>query len=212
VKPVLSSLVLGLGLATASASPAAAYPVDCAILLCLAGGWPTSAECAHARAVVIQRITPWPIEPPLQLWNCPIRAAASVPQAPERLFEILGSSALSLKGRSSLTGSKTFDSVVRTAGASPSGPILDVVKSIRLFEISYQQRRNSDQDCIVRSSVVEGRYSAAGDYRRRRVSLASVPENSDLAIPAVCRSYSHRSVFLEWRDIAGTQGHEEVHY
>ena len=31
---------------------AKAYQVDCAILLCLAGGWPASAECAHARAVV----------------------------------------------------------------------------------------------------------------------------------------------------------------
>jgi len=42
---------------------ARAYQVDCAILLCLAGGWPASAECAHARAVFIRRITPWPIEP-----------------------------------------------------------------------------------------------------------------------------------------------------
>ena len=37
---------------------AKAYQVDCAILLCLAGGWPASAECAHARAVFIRRITP----------------------------------------------------------------------------------------------------------------------------------------------------------
>ena len=48
------------------AAPVAAYPVDCAILLCLAGGWPASAECAHARAVFIARITPWPVEPPLR--------------------------------------------------------------------------------------------------------------------------------------------------
>lgn len=54
-------------------APAEAYPVDCAILLCLAGGFPASIECAHARAVMIARITPWPIEPPLQIWNCPMR-------------------------------------------------------------------------------------------------------------------------------------------
>jgi hypothetical protein len=35
--------------------PAQAYQVDCAILLCLAGGWPASAPCAHARAVFSMR-------------------------------------------------------------------------------------------------------------------------------------------------------------
>src|SRR6056297_1239424 len=58
---------------------AKAYPVDCAILLCLAGGWPASAECAHARAVFIRRITPWPIEPPLQIWRCPMGVSERVP-------------------------------------------------------------------------------------------------------------------------------------
>lgn len=75
MKPFLPALFLGLGLSTAAVAPAAAYPVDCAILLCLAGGWPASAECAHARAVFIRRITPWPVEPPLQIWNCPMHAS-----------------------------------------------------------------------------------------------------------------------------------------
>jgi hypothetical protein len=51
---------------------AVGYPIDCAILLCLAGGFPASAECSAAKAEVIRRITPWPIEPPLQLWQCPM--------------------------------------------------------------------------------------------------------------------------------------------
>jgi hypothetical protein len=75
VKRYFPALLLGLGLSTAVITPAVAYPVDCAILLCLAGGWPASAECAHARAVFIRRITPWPIEPPQQIWNCPMRAS-----------------------------------------------------------------------------------------------------------------------------------------
>ena len=57
--------------------PAASYPVDCAILLCLAGGWPASAECTHAKAVFIRRITPYPVEPPLQIWQCPMGASYS---------------------------------------------------------------------------------------------------------------------------------------
>lgn len=77
------------------------YPIDCAILLCLAGGWPASVPCARARAEFIRRITPWPIEPPLQIWNCPMHAAFridpdDVPQS-EWVHEI---AALILPGRS----------------------------------------------------------------------------------------------------------------
>jgi len=60
---------------TADRARAQTYPIDCAILLCLSGGWPTSAPCARARAVFIRRITPWPVEPPLQIWNCPMHAS-----------------------------------------------------------------------------------------------------------------------------------------
>jgi len=58
--------------ASASIAPAQAYPIDCAILLCMAGGFPASVECSRAKAEVIRRITPWPVEPPLQLWRCPM--------------------------------------------------------------------------------------------------------------------------------------------
>lgn len=53
-------------------APAYAYPIDCAIFLCLAGGWPSSPDCNAARAEFIRRITPLPVEPPLQLWRCPM--------------------------------------------------------------------------------------------------------------------------------------------
>lgn len=58
--------------ASASIAPAQAYPIDCAILLCMAGGFPASVECSRAKAEVIRRITPWPVESPLQLWRCPM--------------------------------------------------------------------------------------------------------------------------------------------
>lgn len=75
-----------------SAQKANAYQVDCAILLCLAGGWPASAECMHARSVFIRRITPFPVEPPLQIWRCPLGAAYNVDRTeltPSRIYEIL---------------------------------------------------------------------------------------------------------------------------
>jgi hypothetical protein len=68
----------------ATPTPAKAYQVDCAILLCLSGGWPASAECVHARAVFIRRITPWPIEPPLQIWRCPMGIAAGDMTSPSQ--------------------------------------------------------------------------------------------------------------------------------
>lgn len=51
---------------------AQSYQIDCAILLCLSGGWPSSVPCVRARAEFIRRITPWPVEPPLQIWRCPM--------------------------------------------------------------------------------------------------------------------------------------------
>jgi len=67
------------GSVTPSRVAAQSYPIDCAILLCLAGGFPTSAECTAARIEMIRRVTPWPVEPPLQLWNCPLRASGLPP-------------------------------------------------------------------------------------------------------------------------------------
>lgn len=78
----------------AATGPAKAqsYQIDCAILLCLSGGWPASVPCARARAEFIRRITPWPLEPPLQIWRCPMGAGYTVdPDAltSERIYEIL---------------------------------------------------------------------------------------------------------------------------
>lgn len=63
----------------ASAHKVNAYSIDCAILLCLAGGFPASAECTAARIEMVRRVMPWPVEPPLQLWNCPLQASGSPP-------------------------------------------------------------------------------------------------------------------------------------
>lgn len=76
-------------------APAYAYPIDCAIFLCLAGGWPSSPDCNVARAEFIRRITPLPVEPPLQLWRCPMGVTSgSADMSPmQRLDAIKSSSA-----------------------------------------------------------------------------------------------------------------------
>lgn len=68
-------LPICVAMGIAQPSSVEAYPIDCAILLCLAGGFPASAECSAAKAEFIRRITPFPIEPPLQIWRCPLGAS-----------------------------------------------------------------------------------------------------------------------------------------
>ena len=201
-----TALSLSLG------APAKAYPVDCAILLCLAGGWPASAECAHARTVFIARITPWPVEPPLQVWNCPMRASfRGEAKRIERLFDIAASGE-PLPVVSIPETPLALQLVQDRADVDISDPAFDFVRSIRVFEITYQQRRSSDGDCNSWGTVYLGSYGDQGEYGRRRSSVSAVPSASDLAVPEDCRNYWHRSVFVEWRDYEGSYGHEEVHY
>lgn len=108
--PALATSILASTLGVAPERAAAqSYQIDCAILLCLSGGWPPSVPCARARAEFIRRITPWPVEPPLQIWRCPMGAAFTTePDAltADRIYDILlelgNTPAQSLRGPSQL--------------------------------------------------------------------------------------------------------------
>ncbi|MBE9639230.1 hypothetical protein [Salipiger mangrovisoli] len=79
------------GSLTVTSQPARAYQIDCAILLCLSGGWPASVPCVAAKTEFIRRITPSPIEPPLQIWRCPMHATypGALDRTPEqRLYDV----------------------------------------------------------------------------------------------------------------------------
>ena len=95
IKKFLPSIAVALTVTSFSLpSPARAqtYPIDCAILLCLSGGWPAAVPCARARAEFIRRITRWPVEPPLQIWRCPMGASYESDQLSnnaDRIFEAL---------------------------------------------------------------------------------------------------------------------------
>lgn len=210
---LLSAGLISLTATCLQPTRASAYPVDCAILLCLAGGWPVSAECAQARAVFIARITPWPIEPPLQIWNCPMQASLPAKARPmDRLLDIAFRAENTRPMASKTDAPSDLLPVQDQADVDISDPAFDFVRSIKVFEITYQQRRSSDGDCNIWSAVYEGSYGEQGDYTRRRSSPAAIPEASDFNNPPSCSTYWHRSVFVEWRDYEGAYGHEEVHY
>jgi hypothetical protein len=214
VHSVAAAAAISISSFMGSAAPAQAYQVDCAILLCLAGGWPASTPCAHARAVFIRRITPWPIEPPLQIWRCPMGASFNEP-APlspiERLYDITFR-------HSPLIHSEAASAPLVPVQADDQADIdisddaFDFVRSIRVYHIQYGQNENRDGDCNRSDSTRLGSYGLQGDYRWTRSNVAQVPTASQLTIPNGCRSYFYRSVFVDWRDHAGNYGSEEVRY
>lgn len=214
--PIRSLTALGVALAAILPGTASAqsYQVDCAILLCLAGGWPASAPCAHARAVFIQRITPWPIEPPLQIWRCPMGVAfdGPAPLSPiERLYDITfkAEPAISVPD---LTVPLVPVQADERADVDISGDEFDFVRSIRVYHIQFTQVPGFFGPCTRLDSTRVGTYGLQGDYRWADSSISEVPPASKAPKPTGCSFVSYRSVFVDWRDHAGNYGFEEVRY
>jgi len=213
VRTAAAAAVACAGLA-GSAVPSHAYPVDCAILLCLAGGWPASAPCAQARAVFIQRITPWPIEPPLQIWNCPMSAALRSREAPsvnDTVHEVSGRFASPGIWPS---GPSPFQPV-QSAGEADvdiSGAAFDFVRSIRVYHIRYSQSRLHSGECRRQDDTALGRYGTQGEFDWTESLVAAIPASSGFETQTGCRNYRYRSVFVDWRNQAGNYGFEEVRY
>ena len=188
-----------------STTKAQTYPIDCAILLCLSGGWPASVPCSRARAEFIRRITPWPVEPPLQIWRCPMGASYEPKRHPsnvDRIFEALFydedySPRQSFPGddvavearstnavwRSPETGTEgnPADFVLRLvqdrADIDISGPEFNFVRSIRVFDVRYARQHESgrDGDCNRSATVFLGTYGTKGDFSWQRSSTAALP-------------------------------------
>lgn len=201
------NLVVGIvGAATLSAVPqqADAYPIDCAILLCLAGGWPSNPHCGAARAEFIRRITPWPVEPPLQIWRCPMGGhGGGLPLA-----------ALPTSPTDPSDGEPT-----PSADIDISGPAFDPVRSITVYHMQYTQRTTGGGDmgaeCQRRDTSRVGVYGPQGEYTWHERPASSVPSGPGLSAfdpPSNCRSYRYRAVAVRWTDTQGNTGFEEVHY
>jgi hypothetical protein len=207
----LTRLVIAATFATLSLTAvpqrvaAQTYQIDCAILLCLSGGWPASVPCARARAVFIRRITPWPVEPPLQIWRCPMGVAyqpGSDTNSAARIYDIL-SDGLDILPQSypefpTSPNARPLPAVLRATDARPgqlpnglalrliqdradidiSGPEFNFVRSIRVFDVRYARQHESgrDGDCNRNATVVLGTYGTQGDFSWARAALSALPE------------------------------------
>ena len=219
---------------------AQSYQIDCAILLCLAGGWPSSAPCARARTEFIRRITPWPIEPPLQIWRCPL-GASYTPQETrglnENIFDamfdkptpakrsnrfLLTPAFLIAAGNQSYSGifidlDQSHPKLVQQqADIDISGAEFNFIRSIRVFDVRYVRQRESDRsgDCNRSSAVFLGTYGSQGAFSWERASIAELP-SAHIGIDGWgrhCPSIFHRSVFVDWSDFEGNYDFEQVNY
>lgn len=147
----LRDFSLAAGLALALPVPSTAYPIDCGILLCMAGGFPVSVECSRAKAEVIRRITPWPVEPPLQLWRCPmeisLQDAALAGITPPQL---------------GLDGLTPEVRAYRDA--------------IEIYHIKYRRFRDPQGgDILVEDSTQAGTYGRTGTFTWQRASFEEGP-------------------------------------
>ena len=186
-------------------SNAQTYPIDCAILLCLSGGWPASVPCARARAEFIRRITPWPVEPPLQIWRCPMGASfhpdsgrnsepeiydallggtsplpQSFPIAQPRGSTRLAPAVLHLREPpvEKLPDGFALRLVQNRADIDISGPEFNFVRSIRVFDVRYarQGESGSEGDCERSANIVLGTYGTQGEFSWARSSTAALPD------------------------------------
>ena len=229
----LISLSAGLLATSLCSTPSVgqSYPIDCAILLCLAGGWPASVPCTKARTEFVRRVTPWPVEPPLQIWRCPMRATFDAPleqgKNEDSRMVIATVKTLGAQWGSERNGGSFSENPIAgfalplvqdhyRADIDISGPEFNFVRSIRVFDISSAEQRitGSDGGCERSFAMRIGQYGSQGAFRWERIAHRRLPtahkglEQFGLDCPTI----SHRSVFVEWRDYNGNYGFEQVNY
>ena len=183
---------------------AQAYQVDCAILLCLSGGWPASAPCARAKAEFIRRITPWPVEPPLQIWRCPMRSsnegsdpAPGDPTLIDIRSGVHGQPSSEPPALSSTAGTPAPGAHFRIRPFRPAllpedrflrrtrdqadidirDPAFDFVRSIRVFHVRFARQRESGRhgDCNRSAYIALGTYGPQGSFSWRPSSPGALP-------------------------------------
>ena len=203
---ILASAALALSLMVAQPRPAAAYQIDCAILLCLAGGFPPSEPCTRARAEMIRRITPWPVEPPLQLWRCPMRAGLPMSE-PGRDQVVKVEYSFSAKA-----GWPELIGPVAKIWQAYGEDVTDYVMAIKVYDLAYSRRRNRDGDCIVFGRLRMGTYDRNWEFHWGRAALGMSPDWFFDTHYTTCTSAWFRGIGMEWRDHEGKQGTELVRY
>jgi len=145
------------------------------------------------------RITPWPIEPPLQIWRCPMGVSERAP---------MQSTAPKIWEASYRNGQALGEVIlaqVAEGGADIdiSGLEFDFVRSIRVWDVRYY--------CSESYNMRLGTYGTQGEFGWQRTTPAAAPKW--VLSSRRCSSSSwRRGVGVEWEDHEGTHGYEWVAY
>ena len=221
----LRTLLLA-SVAAVSASPSAqAYPIDCAIILCLAGGFPASAECTAAKATMIRRVTPWPSEPPVQAWNCPMGGASlqsTTRVIPTRVLSDLD--ALLPKGfslfKAQASEEGVFDDEQGIIDFDFSEPEFRFLSQVRVYHIEYSARvaGRDDDECRETNRSNVGSYDEYGYFSRQRIHPSAAPAwlNIRTGCSGLTGSFNnsrvYRRVGIEWYDHLGNWDSEMIDF
>lgn len=198
----LAALSLALATSIPSLAAAQAYPIDCAIFLCLAGGFPASPECAAAEAVFIARIESF--QPPLQLWNCPMGASFRREEIAHPLVTLArleqGSSPGVLRGpyRPLATPVTPLPAAVDFTGSDYA-----FIRSIHVWWTRAYATRHRD-GCSGGTAIEEGYYDARNNWHWGAVATP-IPGYLPKLSPDGCGMWN--DVGADWTDYLGNPSH-----
>ena len=199
---ILALVITFVGLPTRV--QAQSYQIDCAILLCLSGGWPASVTCSRARAEFIRRITPWPVEPPLQIWRCPMGASSQnngtesdSSQSYDILFDEPNAAALEnvlwrRNGSADALAPRdiTLRLVQNRSDIDISGPEFNFVRSIRVFDVRsvYQDESGpaGDEECERSARIYLGSYPIQACENADVLTNSNMPHRIYKYLPTGC--------------------------
>lgn len=238
---LITLALLGSFIGAANRVQAQTYQIDCAILLCLSGGWPASVPCARARAEFIRRITPWPIEPPLQIWRCPMGASfrsVAPSSGASRFYDILFTNQYRPRPQSTPAVERTTaEAAILKLMIRIQGCPLKVLRFSwsKIALISTSAVRSSIL-CVPSASTMSDMpantspvvMATATDLRLSISALMGPKVNFHGRAPlrqpfprahiglerwgSTCPSIYHRSVSVEWRDYEGNYEFEQINY
>ena len=157
----------------------------------------------------IRRITPWPIEPPLQIRRYPMGVSerALLQSAAPKIWKV--------SNQTGLTLAQVILVQVVDGGADIdiSGLEFDFVRSIRVWDVQHYNHRDlgRDDDCSESYNMRLGIYGTQGEFDWQRTTPAAAPL---WVLPTRRGSSSNwrRGVGVEWEDHEGSQGYEWVAY
>ena len=138
---------------------------------------------------MIRRITPWPIEPPLQFWRWPMRAG----------FKSQPTIAITLtKQPMPLPRNRGLD-----ISAIPiySSTIESYLRAIKVYDMTYRRHRGHDDSCNVTFRIQIGSYDTTGAFNwRRHLDLFVDTYNHDRRLKTLKGLTPAQFIWKKWQE------------